>query len=257
LASLDCMKYFAVIPARWDSSRFPGKPLANVLGKPMIQRVWERASQSGLFQKVIIATDDQRILEAALLFKAEVILTSSSHLSGTDRCAEVVQIKSSEINNDDVIFNIQGDEPFIDRSALKTLVDVFVNNDIQIATLIKKITQSDLIHRPEIVKVVCDSLGRALYFSRSAIPFQRDIADSMFDFYQHVGIYAYKASVLKQLASLSEAPLEKTEKLEQLRWLYNGFSIQTAITHSETHAVDTPNDLIEIENWALKTGQII
>jgi len=249
--------FFAVIPARWESSRFPGKPLADVLGKPMIQRVWERTNQSGLFDKVWIATDDSRIEKAARSFGAEVVMTSSMHSTGTERCAEAIQRNISEVKSNDIIFNIQGDEPFIDTNALKTLVAVFENPDVQIATLVRRISDKGTIQNPDCVKVVCEFSGKAMYFSRLAIPFQRDKIENVSDYLLHIGIYAFQADILNQLVSLPEAPVEKSEKLEQLRWLFNGYQIQTAITDSETHAVDTPEDLLEIQNWALKTGQIV
>lgn len=240
------MKFVGIIPARYASSRFPGKPLADIGGKPMIQRVYEQVST--LLDEVYVATDDERIFQAVQAFSGRVIMTSSSHRSGTDRCAEAMtKIPDQDF---DVVINIQGDEPFVEASQLQSLMACFDKEDTQIATLVKPFSKDDgckVLANPNSPKVVLNLQGEALYFSRSVVPYLRNIPqEEWLDhhvFYKHIGIYAYRKDVLKQLATLEPTPLEKAESLEQLRWIENNYRIQTAVTYVENVAVDTPEDL--------------
>ncbi|MAS52260.1 MAG: 3-deoxy-manno-octulosonate cytidylyltransferase [Flavobacteriales bacterium] len=241
------MKCIAIIPARYASTRFPGKPLVAINGKPMVQHVYERALSSGLFQKVIVATDDHRIQSAVTDFGGEVVMTDNTHQSGTDRCGEVIEgMKDSY----DVVINIQGDEPFIQHEQLEELVSLFKSTPAQIGTLKKKLSNSEDVFDSNIVKVVARLDKRALYFSRNPIPFVRDFEQkdwlSKQNFYKHLGIYAYRTDVLKELVKLAPSELEKSESLEQLRWLENGYSIFISETKHESIGIDTPDDLKNI-----------
>ena len=241
------MKCIAIIPARYASTRFPGKPLVAINGKPMVQHVYERALSSGLFQKVIVATDDHRIQSAVTDFGGEVVMTDNTHQSGTDRCGEVIEgMKDSY----DVVINIQGDEPFIQHEQLEELVNLFKSTPAQIGTLKKKLSNSEDVFDSNIVKVVARLDKRALYFSRNPIPFVRDFEQkdwlSKQNFYKHLGIYAYRTDVLKELVKLAPSELEKSESLEQLRWLENGYSIFISETKHESIGIDTPDDLKNI-----------
>lgn len=249
------MKFIAIIPARFASTRFPGKPLALLGGKPIIQRVYERVVN--LFDETFVATDDERISEAVNQFGGNVIMTSPNHKSGTDRCWEAI----SKIGADkyDVAINIQGDEPFVHPTQIQLLKDCFNNPDTQIATLVKPF-DSDAplatLQNPNSPKVVLGKDMRALYFSRSVIPFMRGTDESEWlrthTFYKHLGLYAYKTNVLKEITTLEQSELEKAESLEQLRWLENGYRIQVGITQHETVGIDTPEDLQKAESF-LKT----
>lgn len=249
------MKFIAIIPARFASTRFPGKPLALLGGKPIIQRVYERVVN--LFDETFVATDDKRISEAVNQFGGNVIMTSPNHKSGTDRCWEAI----SKIGADkyDVVINIQGDEPFVHPTQIQLLKDCFNNPDTQIATLVKPF-DSDAplatLQNPNSPKVVLGKDMRALYFSRSVIPFMRGTDESEWlrthTFYKHLGLYAYKTNVLKEITTLEQSELEKAESLEQLRWLENGYRIQVGITQHETVGIDTPEDLQKAESF-LKT----
>lgn len=242
------MKTIVIIPARYGSSRFPGKPLAQIQGKPMIQHVYEHASKA--FPDVWVATDDSRIEEQVKQFGGNVVMTSNTCPSGTDRLAQAIQ---SIPNGDsfDVVINVQGDEPFIQAEQIHTLAQVFENQQsTQIATLVKKVTDpSDLLNsnKPKVVRALD---GRAIYFSRSPIPFFRgeepESWTSKHTYYKHIGIYAYKRTVLLEITKLPQSPLEKAESLEQLRWLENNYIINTAVTEYENLCVDTPEDLQKI-----------
>ena len=240
------MKFVGIIPARYASSRFPGKPLVDIGGKPMIQRVYEQVAS--VLDEVYVATDDSRIYQAVEAFGGCVLMTSDQHRSGTDRCAEAMSQLSSQ--DFDVVINIQGDEPFVDASQLQALMSCFDSPDTQIATLVKPFSEKDgyeALANPNSPKVVLNQAGEALYFSRSILPFLRGIPQEEYlqrhTFYKHIGIYAYRKEILPQLASLAPMTLEKAESLEQLRWLEHGYRIRTAITLVENVAVDTPEDV--------------
>ena len=232
------MKFCILIPARYGSTRFPGKPLADIGGMSMIQRVWEAASACPNHAGIAVATDDERISGHVSNF-GTVINTSEMHPSGTDRCMEAFEKSGFDA---DVIVNIQGDEPFIKPEQISALVAMFENPKVQIATLKKKITAEEDIDNPNVVKVVTALDGKALYFSRSRIPYSRDNqANNLY--FKHTGMYAYRTSVLKAITQLPPSSLEQSEKLEQLRWLENGYHIAVAETQWQSPAVDTPDDL--------------
>lgn len=237
------MKFIGIIPARYASTRFPGKPLAMINGKPMIQHVFENAKIA--IKNVWIATDDQRIYDVVEGFGGNAIFTSPGHKSGTDRCAEAA-MKISEDYDFDVAINIQGDEPFIKGHHLEVLKNCF-NSTTEIATLVKKANHIDEILDPNKPKVVRAKDDNALYFSRSPIPFVRDDVKKDWlnasEFWMHIGIYAYRADVLQEITKLQQGNLEKAESLEQLRWLENGYKIKTAVTDYENLGIDTPEDL--------------
>jgi 3-deoxy-manno-octulosonate cytidylyltransferase (CMP-KDO synthetase) len=240
------MKILAIIPARYASTRFPGKPLVEIKGKSMIQRVFEQSSAA--FEHVYVATDDERIVQHVRQFSPNVVFTRNDHKSGTDRCAEALDVISKQTGIAfDIVVNVQGDEPFIAPEQLKLLVSAFGKEDIKIATLIKVIENKSELFDPNKPKVVVDKNGKALLFSRSVIPFVRNYPQNDWlkhhTFYKHIGLYAYGSNVLRELTRLSTSTLELTESLEQLRWLENGYSIQTIITNTETVSIDTPDDL--------------
>ncbi len=234
-----------IIPARYASTRFPGKPLVDIGGKSMIQRVFEQAKKSKSVRDVCIATDDERILNHVEAFGGKAILTSASHQSGTDRCSEAVQ--KLEENEVEVVVNIQGDEPFIKPQQIDDLVALFSNPTTQIGTLVKSIKKENVLWDVNKPKVVRGANGQALYFSRQCIPYLRNVPKENWlqshTFFKHIGVYAYRKEVLRQISELPSSPLEQQESLEQLRWLENGYLIQTAITHFESPSVDTPEDL--------------
>ena len=239
------MKFLGIIPARYASSRFPGKPLVDMLGKTMIQRVYEQVVD--MLDDVYVATDDRRIFDAVEAFGGKVVMTSENHRSGTDRCYEAFT-KIGE--GYDVIVNIQGDEPFIKSSQIKLLQSCFTDRNTQIATLVKSYSSDvgyDVLTNPNTPKVVINKNSQALYFSRSIIPFvrSRDFTEwtSAHTYYKHIGLYAYKADVLKEITALPPSSLEKAESLEQLRWLENGYVVKVGITDEETIGIDTPEDL--------------
>lgn len=242
------MKKIAIIPARYASTRFPGKPLVDIKGKPMVQHVYDTAVASGIFDKVIVATDDARIVNAVQAFGGNVALTSEDHQSGTDRCGEVVQNLNEEF---DIVINIQGDEPFIHVEQLQQLVSLFENPNTQIATLKKKLSSIDDVHNPNVVKVVAAEDKRALYFSRNPIPFTRGIEKSEWldhhNYYKHLGIYGYRSEILLEVIKLEPSTLEVCESLEQLRWLQNSYSIFIDETQHESIGIDTPEDLEKIK----------
>ncbi len=238
------MKIIAIIPARFASTRFPGKPLVNIQGKPMIQHVYDKAYSSGIFSKIVVATDDQRIEKVVNDFGGLVMITSDDHQSGTDRCGEVINRLEEKF---DVVVNIQGDEPFIHVEQLEQLISLFKNSKTQIATLKKKLNNIEDVQNVNVVKVVSDNNKRALYFSRNPIPFARGVnGDDWLKkhiYFKHIGLYGYRWSVLKKVVKLPISSLEACESLEQLRWLQNGFSIFIAETEHESIGIDTPEDL--------------
>jgi 3-deoxy-manno-octulosonate cytidylyltransferase (CMP-KDO synthetase) len=241
------MKILGIIPARYASSRFPGKPLVDIGGKSMLQRVYEQAKKCAHLNDVIVATDDARIFDHVMGFGGLVVMTSSTHQSGTDRCAEV----SLAYPLYDVIINIQGDEPFIDPEQISKLVGCFKTPGVQLATLIKRVKTEQELHNPNSPKVVVNKLSEAVYFSRSALPHIRgEEPQNWLEFYpyfKHIGIYGYRADILQQITKLPVSPLEKAESLEQLRWIENGYRIKVAETELETHAIDTPEDLLNLK----------
>lgn len=246
------MKILAVIPARYASTRFPGKPLTIIQGKSMIQRVYEQAQKCKALNAVVVATDDLRIEQAVKQFNGRVVMTSDSHQSGTERCAEV----AADIEDDfDVVINVQGDEPFIQPGQIALLANCFMQETTDIATLVKRITAASELSNPNTVKVVLDEKRKALYFSRSAIPYQRNIPVEQWlnsgMYYKHIGIYGYRKNALEEIVKLPPNELEQAESLEQLRWLANGYRIQTAITELETISVDTPEDLIRVNQFIM------
>jgi len=239
------MNYVGIIPARYASTRFPGKPLADLRGKPVLRWVYERVA--GLLDRVVVATDDERIADAVGEWGGEVLLTSPAHPSGTDRCLEAYLKLQTDY---DVLINIQGDEPFIHPSQIELLKTAFQNPSTQIATLVKPFSSDDdfeNLFNPNTPKVLLNSRGQAIYFSRSIIPYIRGKHHTEWlkshVFYKHIGIYAYKPQVLKEITALPPSILEKAESLEQLRWIENGYTIQAMITNEETIGIDTPEDL--------------
>ena len=245
------MKFIGIIPARYASTRFPAKPLAILGGKTVIQRVYEQVV--GVLDEAYVATDDVRIEEAVKAFGGKVVMTSVDHKSGTDRCYEAFCKVGSGY---DVIVNIQGDEPFIQRSQLEAIKACFEDDATQIATLVKPFTPEDGFDALENVnspKVVVNRNMNALYFSRSIIPYQRNKEKiewlSGHTYYKHIGLYAYRAAVLKEITALPQSSLELAESLEQLRWLENGYTIKVGITTVETIGIDTPQDLVRAEQF--------
>jgi len=225
-------KIVGIIPSRYASTRFPAKPLVDIAGKSMIQRVYEQAKKAVSLSDVIVATDDQRIFDHVLSFGGKVVMTSSEHQSGTDRCAEVLE----SLSDVDVIINIQGDEPFIEPEQINQLATCFTNPETQIATLIKKMDSQVDLESDTVVKVSKTTENKAINFSRKAF-------STLEDSYKHIGIYAYRADTLKTISKLPQSSNEIRERLEQLRWLDNGFEIQLAETEHESNSVDTPEDL--------------
>lgn len=246
------MNAIGIIPARYASTRFPGKPLAQILGKSMIRRVWEQASAAGCLERVIVATDDERIVEHVRDFGAEVFMTSANHPSGTDRIQEVMRQPEIAAHHYNIVVNIQGDEPFLRPEHLRQLIAAFDDPETEIATLGKRISDPELLLDPNAVKVVRDARGFALYFSRSPIPFIRNAAApdwvNHYSFLKHLGLYAYRTEVLEAITALPPGLLESAESLEQLRWLENGFRIRVRTTDFESLSVDRPEDLIRIQN---------
>lgn len=240
-----------IVPARFASSRFPGKPLALIGGKPMIRLVYEQALKA--LATVYVATDDTRIFDAVCEFGGKVIMTASTHMSGTDRCAEAADFIRSEGYLADVVINIQGDEPFIRPEQISMLAGCFADGNVNIATLVRKVRPGEDIFDPNQVKAILDKDGYALYFSRAAIPFQRGVAyeewTSKHDYYKHIGLYGYRYETLKKLTRLQQGSLEIAESLEQNRWLENGYRIKTALTPWENIGIDTPEDLEKAKHY--------
>lgn len=246
-------KVIAIIPARFSSTRFPGKPLVSIQGKTMIQRVFEQVQKCTSITAVRIATDDKRIAEACQQFGAAVVLTHPDCASGTDRCAEVLENEKEPF---DLVLNVQGDEPFIRPEQLDELVSVLRTTGADIGTLCRKLEKEEDVFNPNVVKCVKNALHKALYFSRNPIPFVRGAEKenwlSRGSFFQHIGLYGYKAQILPVISGLPQSMLETMESLEQLRWLEAGFSIAVGESNFESLGIDTPEDLAKAEVW-LKT----
>ncbi len=248
------LRFAGVIPARYASTRFPGKPLAVLGGKTVIQRVYEKVA--GTLGEAYVATDDKRILDAVEAFGGRAVMTSSSHKSGTDRIEEAVEVLGK---NWDVIVNVQGDEPFIHASQIEALCRCFDDEATEIATLGKPFGNDMVaVSNPNSPKIVVDNRGYAMYFSRSVIPYVRGCgvetwADS-FPYLKHIGVYAYRREVLKAITQLPQSALEKAESLEQLRWLQNGYRIKVGLTEVETVGIDTPDDLKRAEKLLSDSG---
>ena len=245
------MKFIAIIPARYASTRFPGKPLALLGGKPVIRRVYEQVA--GVLDDAVVATDDRRIYDAVLAFGGKAEMTSTEHRSGTDRCWEAYCKQGKTY---DVVVNVQGDEPFISPSQIRALTACFDDERTDIATLVKPFAPSDgieALENPNSPKVVIDNESRAIYFSRSVIPYLRGVERSEWlarhTFYKHIGMYAFRRDVLREVTSLPQSSLERAESLEQLRWLENGYKIGVGITDIETVGIDTPEDLARAEEF--------
>jgi 3-deoxy-manno-octulosonate cytidylyltransferase (CMP-KDO synthetase) len=245
-------RIIGIIPSRYASTRFPGKPLVMICGKSMVQRVYLQAKSCKALDRVIVATDDDRIYKHVIDFGGEAMLTSSNHNTGTDRIEEVITQLESQGEIFDIAINIQGDEPFIQPSQIEKVISVFEIPGVDISTLVKVIENKEDISNPNVVKVVTSRQGKALYFSRSAIPFQRGVDSSRWHesgtFLKHIGIYGYTTSTLKELVKLGTSPLEQAESLEQLRWLYHGYNIYTQLTDIETVGIDSPDDLSKFVN---------
>ena len=245
------MKFMAIIPARYASTRYPGKPLAILGGKTVIQRVYEQVKS--VLDDVYVATDDDRIYNTVTDFGGKAVMTRADHKSGTDRIEEAAE----KIGLDaDVIINVQGDEPFIQPSQIKTLMQLFDAPETQIGTLGKSFESIDAVENPNSPKIVTDNRGFALYFSRSIIPYirgkERDSWFGEYPFLKHLGVYAYRREVLAEVTKLPMSSLEKAESLEQLRWLQNGYRIRVGLTDIETVGIDTPEDLTRAEEFLLK-----
>ena len=239
------MKFIAIIPARYASTRFPGKPLADMGGKPMIRRVYEQVKRA--VHDVWVATDDSRIFETVQSFGGKAVMTSTEHRSGTDRIQEAY----SKIGEDfDVVINVQGDEPFIRPEQIESLKECFDSKDVELATLVKPFKKEDgfdVLFNPNSPKVVINKKNEAIYFSRSIVPYIRDAHHTEWldkhIFYKHIGMYAYRVDVLKEITQLPQSSLEKAESLEQLRWIENGYRIRVGYTDVETIGIDTPEDM--------------
>lgn len=248
------MRFIAIIPARYASTRFPGKPLAMLAGKPVIQRVYEQVA--GVLDDALVATDDERILEAVHAFGGRAVMTSPDHRSGTDRCREAYEKQGGRF---DVVVNVQGDEPFVRPAQLELLKSCFDDPATDIATLVKPFAEADglaALENPNSPKVVLDANARALYFSRSVIPYLRGVEREQWlarhTFYKHIGLYAFRTEALLAVTSLPPSPLERAESLEQLRWLENGYRIGVGISDDETIGIDTPEDLEKAETFLKK-----
>jgi 3-deoxy-manno-octulosonate cytidylyltransferase (CMP-KDO synthetase) len=254
LVRLNSLRVIGIIPARYDSTRFPGKPLVLINGISMIQRVYEQAKKCSGLTKVYVATDDVRIEDHVNSFGGNAIMTSHLHRTGTERVSEVVEklLKHDPGHSWDVVLNIQGDEPYINPEQIDSLIAGFADKDVQIATLIHQIDSIDELTDPNVIKVIIDKTNRALCFSRAALPFMRgvDIKDWLkhHTYYKHIGLYAYRAQVLEIISRLKPSPIEIAESLEQMRWIENGFSIHTKVTDIDSISVDTPDDLLKLTN---------
>lgn len=247
------MKFIGIIPARYASTRFPGKPLAVLGGKTVIQRVYEQVA--GVLGEAYVATDDERIFSAVEAFGGRAVMTRSDHRSGTDRIEEAAENIGTDA---DVIINVQGDEPFIQKSQLETVMALFDDPQVQIGTLGKPFDTMEAVENPNSPKIVCDMKGFALYFSRSVIPsptrmtsHHSPLASHLY--IKHIGLYAYRREVLREITQLPQSPLEIAESLEQLRWLQNGYRIKVGLTDVETIGIDTPEDLKKAENYLRQT----
>jgi 3-deoxy-manno-octulosonate cytidylyltransferase (CMP-KDO synthetase) len=245
------MGIFGIIPARYGSTRFPGKPLATIENKPMIQWVVERALEAKSLDRVVVATDHEEIAQVVRNFGGEVVITMPDHQSGTDRCLEAVNKLGVEC---EIVINIQGDEPFVNPGMIDQLVEVIRREEVEIATLVKSIDSVETLLDPNRVKVVLDRKNRALYFSRSPIPYVKGMDVNQWIeqnlCYKHIGLYGYKVASLREITHMEMSSLEKAESLEQLRWLENGKQIHCAITSFDSPAVDTPEDLEKVRELA-------
>jgi 3-deoxy-manno-octulosonate cytidylyltransferase (CMP-KDO synthetase) len=244
------MNIIGIVPARFGSTRFPGKPLVDINGKTMIQRVYEQCIQSKRLSRLLIATDDERIMNHVKEFGGDVLYTSPKHQSGTDRCAEVIEKLGAA--KWDVVINIQGDEPFIHPGQIDLLCSTFDENETKLATLVKKIDSVDELFNHNNVKVVLNKRNEAVFFSRSPIPYNRNFPEQEWlkysTYYKHIGIYGYRTQTLIEVSGLAKTNLEITESLEQLRWIENGYVIKAAVTSMESIAIDTPDDLLRIKS---------
>jgi len=249
------MTILGIIPARYASSRFPGKPLASINGKSIIKSVYEQCNLSAKLDKTIIATDDERIYQHVIGFGGEAIMTSTKHLNGTSRCFEALQTEEKKKGiSYDIVINIQGDEPFIKPEQIDKIASIFDNSSKQIGTLAKKINNYEELFNPNVVKLVIDNENRALYFSRYPIPFVRDIDEKDWleyaEFYKHIGIYGYRKNILMEITKLEPGKLEIAERLEQIRWIENGYKITVDLTEHDSIGIDTPDDLLKLTNKA-------
>lgn len=245
------MKILGVIPSRYASTRFPGKPLADIAGKSMVNRVYDQALKSGMLNKVVVATDDSRIYDHVASFGGNVMMTSENHLNGTTRCFEVYHNLKNKGEEYDVIINIQGDEPMIDPSSIDKVANIFYDQNAKIGTLVKEISHEDELFNPNVVKAIIDNNDYAIYFSREALPYLRNEQKinwlSVNTFYKHIGIYGFRNEVLTEIIDLPVGKLEKAESLEQLRWVENNIAIKVNFTDFESIGIDTPDDLIKLE----------
>lgn len=252
------MKFIVLIPARFESSRFPGKPLAKIGGVEMIVRVCRQVAKTGL--PLAVATDNGKIAACVEAAGYKAVITAATHRSGTERVEEALRNLNSDA---DVVINVQGDEPFINPNQIKMLADIFMKYpDTSIATLARRFNPDngiDALEDPNLVKLVMSEDDKALYFSRSVVPYVRGVEKSKWlestTFFSHIGIYAYKANVLSEIVKLPVAPLERSESLEQLRWLQNGYEIRTAVSGHPTIGIDTPQDLEEAEKFLIENPQ--
>lgn len=242
-------KVIGIIPARYASTRFPGKPLALLNKQPMIQ--WVYKACGGIFDHLTVATDDERIYMTVRAFGGNVVMTSPEHPTGTDRCLEVLEHVESEMGlKPDIVVNIQGDEPLIRKEQIAELLSCFEESKTGIATLVQPFGKDEDPAGPDTVKVVADTNQNALYFSRSIIPYIRNKScDALYPYLKHVGMYGYRVDVLKQICTLPPSPLEQYESLEQLRWMENGFTIRVKLTEYSNYGVDTPEDLEKLQNY--------
>ncbi len=244
------MNILGIVPARFGSTRFPGKPLADINGKSMIQRVYEQCIQANRLSKLVIATDDEKIFNHVQEFGGHAVITSPQHQSGTDRCAEVIE----KIGTDkwDVVINIQGDEPFIHPEQIDLLCSAFEEQETKLATIVKKITSVDELFNHNNVKVILNKRNEVVYFSRTPIPYNRNFPEQEWlkysAYYKHIGIYGYSTQTLLEVSKLAKTNLEVTESLEQLRWIENGYIIRAEITSLDSIAIDTPDDLLKIKS---------
>lgn len=249
------MTILAIIPARFASTRFPGKPLADINGRAMILRVCDQAKKAGIFTDILVATDDSRIFECVVTGGYHAVMTSTDHFSGTDRCLEALETwESGHGHSADFVINIQGDEPYIQPEQILKINEILLQAHVGIATLAKLITREDEIFNPNVVKVVFNNESNALYFGRAPLPWLRAAKETTWytykAHYKHIGIYGFSAGTLRSVCKLPQGTLEKSESLEQLRWLENGFGIRIGLTEYESIAIDTPEDLLKITNMA-------
>jgi 3-deoxy-manno-octulosonate cytidylyltransferase (CMP-KDO synthetase) len=246
------MKFVGIIPSRYASTRLPGKPLIKIHGKTMINHVYQRALSCKDLSEVVVATDDKRIFDEVEGFGGKVMMTSPNHRSGTERCNEVATIMTSngELSFDDVVINIQGDEPFIDPLQISLIANCFKTKEVEIATLAKQIVRKEDLFDPNIVKVIINEFNNAIYFSRSPLPYVSGKVQNEWtkvqNYYKHIGIYAYRIKTLDEICKLKPTLIEVSESLEQLRWIANEFKINVKITDIDTIGIDTPEDLLKL-----------